>query len=305
MDVNKSLLTYSIVFLTLEALGLFGTFFVSWQTVYYFHSANLIYQSIFGIYTTIYYIGPPVALPPLLGYWLFSRSIASPRLWIVIPVYVTLKSVLLLFKRFNLARLSIFAPLIFAAERFLYTQTISTAHPWLLFLTNTFVYAQQGLGGLTLLLLLFLGIYGVNFFENSFMFPLIKKIVKLLKEQQELELSEIAKGSGFSAKQLYSYLTKVIDQEIILAVLTPDRLVSFEKPETKELIVEAFERALQKNETLNFNDLRRVTQVSKIWFPPKREEILNIIRTAQEEGKLMALIVGDEIIRQPETGFAY
>jgi len=305
LNLNKSLLAYSLVFLTLEALGLFGSLFILWQSMLYFYSAGLIYENVYGIFTTVYYfVYSAETLPPLLTYWLYSRS-APPMLWIIIPIYIILKLVLLSVKRFNLARLSIFTPLLFAGERFFTTLSISETQFWLLWLSGIFLYPQQGIGAIVLLLVLFLGVYGVNFFENALTFPMIKRVTKLLKESQELELSEIAKGSGFSVKQLYSNLSKIIYQGIILAVVTQKELVAFEKPKAQEFIVEAFRRALQKSERINLNDLRYIMRNSKIWFPPRGEETLSIIKNAQEEGKLSALIINNKIIRQSEPGFAY
>jgi hypothetical protein len=226
-------------------------------------------------------------------------------LWIAIPIYVILKLGLLALKRFNLARLSILTPLLFVGERYLTTLSISEGQLWLFWLSGIFLYPQQGIGAVFLLLVLFLGVYGVTFFENSLVIPMIKRVAKLLKENPEIELSEFAKGSGFSVKQLYNNLSKIIYQGIILAVLTQKELVAFEKPKAQELIVEAFRRTLQKSERLNINDLRYVMQSSKIWFPPKVEDTLSIIKNAQEEGKLLALIIDNKIMRQSEPGFAY
>jgi hypothetical protein len=305
LNLNKRLLAYSLVLLALEALGLFGSFFILWQSMFYFYSTSLIYENVYGIFTTFYYISYSAEpLPSLLAYWLYSRS-ALPMLWIVIPIYVILKLVLLAFKRFNLARLSILTPLLFAGERFFTTLSISETQFWLLWLSGIFSYQQQGIGAIVLMLVLFLGVYGITFFENALMIPMIKRVTKLLKENPELELSEIAKGGGFGVKQLYNNLSKIIYQGIILAVLTQKELVAFEKPRAQELIVEAFRRALQKSERLNINDLRYVMQNSKIWFPPRVENTISIIKNAQEEGKLLALIVGDKIIKQLEPGFAY
>ncbi|MBS7249902.1 MAG: hypothetical protein KIH08_04820 [Candidatus Freyarchaeota archaeon] len=306
MNINKSLLTYSVVFLTVEALGLVGTFFVSWQSVYYFYSNGLIYENVYGIYTTFQYFSySSEALPPLLTYWLLIRAIAHPTLWIMIPAYVVLKGILLILKRFNLARISILMPLLFLTEKFFATLNISEAQLGLLWLSNIFVYPQQGLGGIALLLILFLGIYGVNFFENALVFPIIRKIAKLLKEKPELEISEIAKESGFGSKQLYNNLSKVIYEGVILAVLTPKELVAYDSPKAQELIVEAFMKTLQKNERININDLRLVMRYSKTWFPPQREAILDILKKAQEEGRLQAFIIDKEIVKQPETGLVY
>ncbi|MEM3562991.1 MAG: hypothetical protein QXR19_07175 [Candidatus Jordarchaeaceae archaeon] len=306
MNINKSLLTYSVVFLTVEALGLVGTFFVSWQSVYYFYSNGLIYENVYGIYTTFQYFSySSEALPPLLTCWLLIRAIAHPTLWIMIPVYVVLKGILLILKRFNLARISILMPLLFLTEKFFATVNISEVQLGLLWLSNIFVYPQQGLGGIALLLILFLGIYGVNFFENALVFPIIRKIAKLLKEKPELEISEIAKESGFGSKQLYNNLSKVIYEGVILAVLTPKELVAYDSPKAQELIVEAFMKTLQKNERININDLRLVMRYSKIWFPPQREAILDILKKAQEEGRLQAFIIDKEIVKQPETGLVY
>jgi hypothetical protein len=228
-------------------------------------------------------------------------------LWIAIPVYVILKLGLLAFKRFNLARLSILTPLLFVGERFFTTLSISEGQFGLFWLSGIFLYPypQQGIGAIVFLLVLFLGVYGVTFFENSLVIPMIKRVTKLLKENPEIELSEIAKGSGFSVKQLYNNLSKIIYQGIILAVLTQNELIAFEKPKAQELIVEAFRRTLQKSERLNIDDLRYVMQNSKIWFPPRVEDTLSIIKNAQEEGKLLALIIDNKIIRQSEPGFAY
>ncbi|MGQ9723078.1 MAG: hypothetical protein ACUVXA_17380 [Candidatus Jordarchaeum sp.] len=156
-----------------------------------------------------------------------------------------------------------------------------------------------------MLLVLFLGIYGINFFENSIIFPIIKRITKLLKDKPELELAEIAGESGLSVNQLYNYLSKVVYEGIILAVLTLEELIEFKEPKAHELVIEAFRRALQKSESVNINDLRRIMKNSRIWFPPKKEEILTICKTAQEEGKLLVLFVENEIVRQSEIGLAY
>lgn len=304
MNLNKSLLAYSLVFLILEALGLFGSLFILWQSILYFYSSGLIYENVYGTFINVYYfVYSAENLPPLLAYGLYSRS-APPVLWIIIPAYIILKLVLLSIKKFNLARLAIFTPLLFAGERF-FTTSISDTQFWLLWLSGIFLYPQQGIGTIVLLLVLFLGVYGVNFFENALMFPMIKRVTKLLKENPELELSEIAKSSGFSVKQLYNNLSKIIYQGIIPAVLTQKELISFEKPKAQEFIVEAFRSELQKSERISLNDLQYVMRNSKIWFPPKGEEILSIIKNAQEEGKLSAFIVNNKIIRQPELGFAY
>ncbi|WXG39768.1 MAG: hypothetical protein WED07_02890 [Candidatus Freyarchaeum deiterrae] len=306
MNLNKRLLSYSLVILALEALGLFGSFFILWQSVFYFYSASLIYENVYGVFTTFYYISYSVEpLPTLLAYWLYSRS-ALPMLWIAIPIYVILKLVLLALKRFNLAGLSILMPLLFAGERFFTTLNISDIQKWLFSLSGIFIYQQQGIGPIVLMVVLFLGVYGVSFFENALRLPMIKRVIKLLKENPELELSEIAKGSGYSVKQLYNILTKTIYQGMILAVLTEKELVAYEKPKAQELIVEAFRRVLQKNERLDINDLRYVMQNSKIWFSPKGEDALGIIKNAQEEGKLLALIIDNKIIiRQSEPKFSY
>ncbi len=305
MNLNKSLFAYSFVFLAIEGLVLVGTFFISWQSVFYFYSTNSIYETVYGIYSTINYFGSfTQPLPPLLAYYLYSRS-AFPNLWIIIPIYIILKPVLLFFKRFNVARLSIFTPLLFGLERFFTLSTISTAQLLLPLSSGTFLYPQQGIGGIVLLLVLFLGVYGVNFFENAIMFPIIRRIIKLMKEKPELKLSEIAKESGLSVNKLYNNLSKIVYEGIILAVLTPEELVAFEELSAHELIVEAFRRALQKSERINTNNLGQVMKNSRIWFPPKREEILNICKNAQEEGKLLAIIINGEIVRQSEVGFAY
>ncbi len=306
MDINKNLLTYSIVFLTIEALGLLGTFFISWQSVYYLYSKSLICENIYGIYTTFQYFSySPETLPPLLTYWLLTRATAHPILWITLPVYIALKGILLVLKRFNLARISVFTPLPFLAEKFFANLNLSEAQLVLLWPSNIVVYPQQGLGGIALLLILFLGIYGVNFFENALVFPIVRKIAKLLKERPELEISEIAKESGFGSKQFYNYLSKAVYEGIILAVLTPTELVAYDSPKAQELIIEAYMKILQKNERININDLRLVMRYSKIWFPPQREAILDILKKAQEEGRLPAFIIDKEIVKQPETGLVY
>lgn len=306
MNLNKSLLIYSVVFLFIEGLVLVGTFFISWQSVFYFYPRNSIYETVYGIYTTVYYFGSfTEPLPSLLAYWLYIRSADFPILWIIIPIYIILKPVLLFFRRFNLARLLIFTPLLFAMERTFALSTISTVQFLLFFLSKTFLYPQQGIGGITVLLVLFLGLYGINFFENAIMVPIIKKITKLFKEKPELELLKIAEESGLRIDQLYNNLSKVVYEGIILGVLTPEELIAFEEPKARELIVEAFRRVLRKSERVNINDLRKVMKNSRIWFPPRREEILNICKNAQEEGKLLAIIIDNEVVRQSEVGLAY
>ncbi len=283
-----------------------GTLFISWQSVFYFYSANSIYETVYGIYTTVYFFGSFIEpLPSFLAYWLYNRSADFPILWIIIPIYIILKPVLLFFKRFTLARLSIFTPLIFAAERFFTLSNISTMQFSLFFFSNALTYPQQGIGGIIVLLVLFLGIYGVNFFENALMVPIIKRIIKLLKEKKELKLIEIAEESGLRVNHLYNNLSKVVYEGIILVVLTPEELIAFEEPKAHELIVEAFRRVLQKRERVNINDLRKIMKNSRIWFPPRREEILNVCKNAQEEGTLLAIIIDNEIVRQSEVGFAY
>jgi hypothetical protein len=304
LNFNKSLLAFSLVFLILEALALFGSLFILWQSIIYFYSSGLVYENIYGIFTTVYYFVCSENLPPLLAYWFYSRS-STPMLWIIIPTYIILKLVLLSLKKFNLARLSIFTPLLFVSERFFTTLSISDTQFWLLWFSGIFLYPQQGIGAIVLLLVLFLGVFGVNFFENALIFPMIKRVTKLLKENPELELSEIAKGSGFSVKQLYNNLSKIIYQGIISAVLTQKELIALEKPKAQEFIVEAFRSTLQKSERINLNDLKYVMRNSKIWFPSMGEGTLSIIKNAQEEGKLSTLIINNKIIRQSEPRFAY
>lgn len=304
MTLDKRFLSFSLAFLILEVLGLLGSFFILWQSTLYFYGSGLIYEYIYGVFSTVYYfVFSYENLPLILIYWLYSRS-APLMLWIIIPIYIVLKLGLLFLKRFNLAHLSIFTPLLFAEVRF-FTTGISGSQLWLFWILGIFLYTQQGLGLFVMMLVLFLGIYGVNFFENAFLFPLIKRVTKLLRENPELKLSELVKSSGFSLKQLYNTFSKIVYQGILLAVLTKNELVAFDKPKAQGFIVEAFRNTLEKTERINLDDLKHVMRISKIWFPPRKEETLNILRKAQDAGKLSAIIIENKIIRQREPSFAY
>nr|HDO80662.1 hypothetical protein [Candidatus Bathyarchaeota archaeon] len=281
--VDRRMFTVFFLLLVGEFFALALSLVLPWKNNFIPYVGGVIVQSILGTMTktTIYGLPPPAPVLAVVAY----EGAKNPVTWLLVPLYMLFKPLLLGKAKFREAKALTFTPLAYLVERYL-------TFPWSSSIFTLTVLPQGGLGVYSLLLGLLAGVFSTNYLVSSILNPVIVEVWSKLKSEGKASLDRVSESTGFPKQLLYTLLAEAAVQGVLNAVVTTEMVFHVNSEEGREAVIALFSGALLDKREIPISHAKKLMKKSGTWFTRDTETIQGILQKAIEEKQLDAVIEG-------------